>query len=92
MEFNMGSFECIHLHSLSCWLKDDGSDLKQSATKGFAVADAPADTLSETFFINNGKGSCHTRFSKGDFLFPLPKNISIDLRDLKRGFLYLKAP
>ena len=29
---------------------------------------------------------------QGDFLFPLPKNISIDLCDLKRGFLYLKAP
>ena len=59
---------------------------------GFAVADAPADALSETLFINNGKGSRHPRFSQGDFLFPLPKNISIDLCDLKRGFLYLKAP
>ena len=69
-----------------------GANLKQSATKGFAVADAPADALSETLFINNGKGSRHPRFSQGDFLFPLPKNISIDLRDLKRGFLYLKTP
>lgn len=56
------------------------------------MADAPADALSETLFINNGKGSRHPRFSQGDFLFPLPKNISIDLCDLKRGFLYLKAP